>query len=216
MRCQILISALLSSFPFFALAQNQSCPPTPSPFLEASTFPEIATLPDPFLYLDGETRVKSPEEWYACRQPEIMQMLQEYQYGYYPDHSAEEVTAERTGDSLSISVVVGEKTGEFTAEINLPNDASSDEPVPVVIAIGTIGNNVYLEEGIAVVTFDYSSVAADSDSKTGAFWSLYDGEDIGGNVPLRVLLPLCLINSLLRRPHCLGMGLPPYTRCSNT
>ncbi|KAK2754813.1 hypothetical protein FQN54_006706 [Arachnomyces sp. PD_36] len=180
MRFQPLRSALLSFFPFYTSAQNQtSCPSTPSPFPKASSFPEIATLPNPFLYLDGETKVGSTEEWYECRQPEILQMLQEYQYGYYPDHSVEEVTAQRTGDSLSISIDVGEKTGEFTAEINLPDGASSGDPVPVVIAIGVVDNSVYLDEGIAVVTFDYSSVAADSDSKTGAFWSLYDGEDIG-------------------------------------
>ena len=192
MRPQLLLPALLS-FPLSLLAQNETCPPTPSPFPDASSFSETATLPDPFLYLDGETRVRSTEEWYACRQPEILQMLQEYQYGYYPDHSAEEVAATRAGDSLSISVAVAAKTGEFTAEINLPSGASSDEPVPVVIAVGTIDNNVYLDEGIAVATFDYSSVAADSDSKTGAFWSLYDGMDIG-KVPC---IGVCIRNLLV-------------------
>jgi hypothetical protein len=129
--------------------------------------------------LDGKTRVKSTAEWYACRQPEILRMVQQYQYGFYPDHSAETVTATRSGNSLSISVAAGGKTAQFSAQINLPSGASSSKPAPVVIAIGGIDNNAYLNQGVAVVTFDYTSVAADSNGKTGAFWSLYNGQDIG-------------------------------------
>jgi hypothetical protein len=29
------------------------------------------------------------------------------------------------------------------------------------------------------VTFDYTKVAADSNSKSGSFWTLYNGKDIG-------------------------------------
>ncbi|OCL06109.1 carbohydrate esterase family 15 protein [Glonium stellatum] len=161
------------------LTANTTCPTTPSPLPKASAFPTISTLPDPFTYLDGKTQVKSTAEWYSCRQPEIMHMIQEYQYGYYPDHSMETVTATRTGNSLAIQIAAGSKTGQFSATINLPKGASASAPVPVVIAIGGIDNNAYLQNGIAVVTFDYSTVAADSNSKTGAFWSLYNGRDIG-------------------------------------
>ena len=72
--------------------------------------------------------------------------------------------------------------------MNLPSGASKDAPAPVVIAIGGVNNNAYLKEGVAVVTFDYTSVAPDSNGKTGAFWSLYNGKDIGkstsSNIPL--------------------------------
>ncbi|KZV93151.1 hypothetical protein EXIGLDRAFT_768376 [Exidia glandulosa HHB12029] len=156
-----------------------ACPATPSPFPKAATFPTITTLPDPFTYLDGTTRVKSLDEWYTCRQPEIVKFLQEYQYGYYPDHSLETVTATRNGNTLSISVSAGGKTGQFSASILLPSGATSANPAPVIIAIGGIDNNVYLNAGIAVVTFDYTAVAPDSNTKTGAFWSLYNGRDIG-------------------------------------
>src|SRR6187551_2390877 len=103
---------------------NVTCPPTPSPFPAATTFTAQTTLPDPFLYLDGKTRVKTPEEWYACRQPEILKFLQQYQYGYYPDHSKETVTATRSGKSVSISIAANSKTAKFSATINLPDGAS--------------------------------------------------------------------------------------------
>src|ERR1700761_505976 len=79
---------------------NVTCPTTPQPFPSPAFFPSLTTLPDPFTYLDGKTRVKSVDEWYQCRQPEIMNFLQDYQYGYYPDHSAENVTATRSGNTV--------------------------------------------------------------------------------------------------------------------
>lgn len=155
---------------------NVTCPRTPSPMPKAADLPAVKTMPDPFLYLDGKTKVMSKDEWYQCRQPEILKLLQEYQYGYYPDHSQETVAATRSGTKLDITVAVGGKSATISATLNLP---SGSGPFPVIIAIGGIDNNSYLKAGIAVVTFDYGKVAADSNSKTGSFWTLYNGKDIG-------------------------------------
>jgi hypothetical protein len=160
---------------------NITCPPTPNPMPKAAAFSSIKTMPDPFLYLDGKTRVQSKEEWYQCRQPEIMKVLQEYQYGYYPDHSQETVTATRSGNKLDVTVAAGGKSATISATLVLP---SGSGPFPVVIAIGGIDNKAYTNAGIAVVTFDYGKVAADSNSKTGSFWTLYNGRDIGMHSPL--------------------------------
>ncbi len=173
------------------------CAPIPSPFPTYSQLPDQSTLPDPFLPLHytttdspgfsaaaamagkGEHRVQTTEEWYKCRQPEIMQMLQEYQYGYYPDHSLETVTATRSGNTVNIQVTAGGKTGKFKATMSLPTGASATKKAPVVINIGGMQNAPYLAAGIAVVGFDYTSVAADSNTKSGAFWDVYKGRDIG-------------------------------------
>jgi hypothetical protein len=181
MRVQFFVTALLSLLPSFIDAANITCPKTPTPWPAASTYPSMSTLPDPFLYLDQKSRVQSNAEWYACRQPEIMQLLQQYQYGFYPDHSAENVTATRTGNTVSISVTAGGKTGSFKASIILPTANTVGDKSPVVIAIGGIDNGAYTKNGIAVVTFDYTTVSPDSNGKTGAFWALYNGRDIGSS-----------------------------------
>ena len=155
---------------------NVTCPPTPNPMPKAAAFSSIKTMPDPFLYLDGKTRVQSKDEWIQCRQPEILKLLQEYQYGYYPDHSQETVSATRSGNTLTVSVTAGGKTGSIAATLNLP---SGSGPFPVVISIGGMDSKSYISAGIAVVTFDYGKVAADSNSKSGSFWTLYSGKDIG-------------------------------------
>ncbi|KAK7740620.1 hypothetical protein SLS62_011061 [Diatrype stigma] len=160
-------------------------------------------MPDPFLPLarttldngDGSAgfaddvmtgkapgRIQTPEEWYRCRKPELLQMLQEYQYGYYPDHSQETVRATRSGNtavSIEVSLAAEGKTGRFSAQLSLPAGASAADPVPVVINIGGMQSQPYLQAGIAVVGFDYTAVAPDSNAKTGAFWALYNGRDIG-------------------------------------
>jgi hypothetical protein len=188
---------------------NITCPPTPSPMPKAAAFPSIKTMPDPFLYLDGKTRVQSKEEWYACRQPEILKLLQEYQYGYYPDHSQETVTATRSGNRLDVSVAAGGKTATISATVNLP---SGSGPFPAVIAIGGIDNRAYTNAGIAVVTFDYGRVAADSNSKSGAFWTLYNGKDIGKYCRARTEGAGLTFGVICRCTHSLGLGFPPRPR----
>jgi hypothetical protein len=207
-----------------SVSVNVTCAGLPSSFPTWQQLPTQTTLPDPFLPLkytttdnagsasaasfaqsvmtgQGAHRIQTKEEWYTCRQPEILTFLQEYQYGYYPDHSQEKVEATRSGTSVSISVTAGGKTGKFKATISLPSGASASKPAPVVINIGGMQNQPYLSAGIAIAQFDYTSVAADSNSKTGAvsypldrtvcrsppliaqFWDIYKGRDIGKTVP---------------------------------
>lgn len=201
-----LLAAAIASTTALPLDSRQAgnitvqCAPIPSPFPTWQQLPQQSSLPDPFLPLrytttdnagssstfardvmagKGQNRVQTPEEWYQCRQPEILQLLQEYQFGYYPDHSQETVEATRSGNTLSIAVKAGGKTGSFKATITLPFGASAAKPAPVVINIGGMQNQPYLSAGIAIAQFDYTSVAPDSNSKTGAFWSIYNGRDIG-------------------------------------
>ncbi|KAH9874864.1 hypothetical protein J1614_004351 [Plenodomus biglobosus] len=181
---------------------NVTCPPTPDPMPKAAAFPSVKTMPDPFLYLDGKTRVQSKDEWIQCRQPEIIKLLQEYQYGYYPDRSQETVSATRNGNALTITITAGGKAASIAATLSLP---SGSGPFPVIISIGGMDVKSYTNAGIAVATFDYTKVAADSNSKSGSFWTLYNGKDIG-------MCTHALASSVLtstRRPHSMGMGLPP-------
>ncbi|KAK0735246.1 hypothetical protein B0T26DRAFT_842029 [Lasiosphaeria miniovina] len=206
---QLLIGAIAAgsaaALPAVESQQDSSnaavdCAAIPSPFPTWQQLPVQSTMPDPFLPLKytttdnaassstfaqdvmtgkGQKRVQTPEEWYKCRQPEILQLLQEYQFGYYPDHSQEKVEATRSGSTVNIAVTAGGKTGKFKATLTLPSGASASKKAPVVINIGGMQNAPYLSAGIAVVGFDYTSVAADSNSKTGAFWDVYKGRDIG-------------------------------------
>ncbi len=80
---------------------------------------------------------------------------------------------------MNIEVTAGGKTGRFSATLSLPAGASTSNPVPVVINIGGMSTQPYLQAGIAIVGFDYTRVASDSNAKPGAFFDTSSGRDIG-------------------------------------
>jgi len=62
-------------------------------------------------------------------------MLQEYQYGYYPDRNQETVQATRSGNNLNIEVKAGGKRATIRASVML-SGGKRDKPAPLVIYIG--------------------------------------------------------------------------------
>ena len=78
-----------------------------------------------------------------CRHQELLVLVQEYMYGYYPDHSLEIVTSclDETGTNLSITASSANGSGTwFTTLSFLTNvNATTDSPVPVVICVVLIG-----------------------------------------------------------------------------
>jgi hypothetical protein len=99
----ILSAALPASDPELVVRQTptptaSACAPVFSPgkYPTWQKLADQATMPDPFLSLSNTTtdsgnsavdimsgkaagRIASHEEWYQCRQPEILNLLQEYQ-----------------------------------------------------------------------------------------------------------------------------------------
>ena len=113
-----------------------------------------------------------------------MTLVQEYMYGYYPDHAFERVHATRTGNSLNITVSFGRRSATFGATITLPTsvNATRRSPVPVVINTDPVNNTVFLGSGIALAGFNVGDVAADSVNRSGVFWDLYSDRDIGKSI----------------------------------
>ncbi|KAL2133275.1 hypothetical protein VTI74DRAFT_2618 [Chaetomium olivicolor] len=144
----------------------------PSPFPTWQQPPQHSTLPESFLTLKYTT----PEN--SCDVTAGKGQGREYQYDYYPNHSQERVEATRSGNTLNIAVTAAGKMGRFKATITLRPGASTSKPAPVVISIGGMQSQPYLNAGIAIAQFDYTSVAPDNNAKTGAFWSVYNGRDI--------------------------------------
>ncbi len=169
---------------FFALARlslaatptcASTCPSLARPLPYPTDLPIVSALPDPWTFFDG-TPVKSTEDW-ACRKAELTILIQEYMYGYYPDHSLETVSASRSGNNLTVTVKQGNNTASFPALIALPNNtvASPHNRVPVMIS----AEPDIAYPGVAIVSFNVGDVAADSFTPSGPFWDLYNGRDIG-------------------------------------
>jgi len=84
------------------------------------------------------------------------------------------VSAAVKDNMATVSVEDNGRTASFTARLTLPDGRKG--PYPVIVSIDFFpmqGNAVYLNSGYAVLSFQYSSVAADNSGHTGAFYSLY-------------------------------------------
>ncbi|PSR73848.1 hypothetical protein PHLCEN_2v10330 [Hermanssonia centrifuga] len=176
----VLLYSLCVVYAAKLAALPEACPRLPNKLPAPTDLPIIDDLPNPFRFFNNVS-LKSTADW-ACRKAELKILVQEYMYGYYPDHSRETVRTVRTNGTLVITVSVGGKSGSFNATLELPTsiDATPRRPVPVVISAGGQNDTVFLGSGVALVTFNVGDVAADSTTPGGAFWDLYSGEDIGG------------------------------------
>ncbi|KAF8887576.1 hypothetical protein BD779DRAFT_1470664 [Infundibulicybe gibba] len=165
-----MISSLAAVISVLAFAGTTSgaCPALPNPLPLATSLPII-----PPSQIHGNSSTEPP-----CRKAEIKTLAQEYLYGYYPDRSQETVTATRSGTSITI-IRAGGKSASFKTTLTLPSGSSAAAPVPVMINTGGVDTNVFIGSRVALATFDVGTVAADSTTKSGAFWTLYSGRDIG-------------------------------------
>ena len=167
------------SFASAASRRQTACPTLPSPLPAPTDLPVINVMPDPFTFFNNDT-VASPDDW-ACRKAELMTLVQEYMYGYYPDHSQETVNATRNGDTIAITVSNSEGSGTFEATLEFPTNvqATAANPAPVVISAGGVNDSAFIDNGVALATWNLPDVASDDTLRNGVFWQLYAEQDIG-------------------------------------
>ncbi len=160
--------------------------------------PNIAGLPDMMKFNDGRD-VVTAEDWELRRQ-EILDLYSYYMYGYMPDKTLENLTYTVTdpkggqaGKELNITVEKDGVSATFSVLFTLPETEAPEGGYPYFIEYsgykmsfwgmewwtGPSGNQTFAaNRGYAGVAYDPTSVASDSDARTGAFYTLYPyGED---------------------------------------
>lgn len=119
--------------------------------------PEIATLPDPFLFMNGE-RSDRFSDWERHRS-EILQQLWHYETGIKPSTSKENVTATFANDTLTVVVREGNETLTLHSKIVYPE---GDGPFPVLIGIGfptgSLPPELITGNGVAAISFNFTEV----------------------------------------------------------
>ena len=134
----------------------------------------LATLPDPFLGLNGE-RLTTKAQWH-CRRQEIRKVAERFVYGEKPA-KPEGVTG--TVTDTSITVNVGSAT--FTATITMPPGATG--PVPAIIGYGGSSfQDAMSQEGVAFINYNVTDVGDETtkNPKVGAFYTANpDRQDTG-------------------------------------
>ncbi len=131
--------------------------------------------PDVMTFLDG-TKVANAEDWQR-RMDEMRGMYEYYMYGVTRDSAEEVLTYTYTDKSVKLTIEHEGNKGSFDVTVSLPDPAKVEMPEggwPVIMALGWFFQTEYANDrGYAVMTFDYSKVAADDSSHKGAFYDVY-------------------------------------------
>ncbi|BCD99792.1 hypothetical protein MARGE09_P3994 [Marinagarivorans cellulosilyticus] len=141
-----------------------------------SSLPNNPNLPDPFTKLDG-TRMTDKSEW-RCRRQEILKQAYNYIYGEKPP-KPDSVSGTVSASSISVNVMHEGKSLNFSASVTTP---SGSGPFPAVIAFSAAPemSALFRQNGVAVINFNSADLAIDTNSLSGPFFSLYQGQTNAG------------------------------------
>ena len=173
-------------------AGGQKSPPIP-----VKDLPVIKEMPDPLTMKDG-TKVSTPEQWKLRRQ-ELIQILEDYEYGHMPpppgNLKASVTTAshrisvnsglEADYRMLHLSFGPGEKLGFDLGLFTPVSSTQAGDRFPVLISLSSSTDekslssaSVALARGYAVATVPYQKLGADAANwASTAFFSSYPDYD---------------------------------------
>jgi len=168
MKAALFLFSLVS---LFYLARS-ACPSLPSTLPTSAQLANITELPSPFKFFDG-TALNSTSDW-DCKKGELATLTKFYEYGDYPP-APDTVKGTVSGSTLNIAIASGSNKATLTATLSLP---SGSGPFPAFINAGGLPAT-FTSRGFALVTLTLPNIAADSNSKTGTFWSVYPKANTG-------------------------------------
>jgi len=116
---------------------------------EFEELPRLVELPDPFIMMDG-TQIKTREDWYNKRRPELKKLFQHYIYGYLPPKpqmNAKVIKEDKnlfhgkaTYKEIKLELLLPEsKIHEINLALFVPNNHTGS--IPVFIAANSCGNH---------------------------------------------------------------------------
>lgn len=131
--------------------------------------------PDAFTFFDG-TPVNLPTDW-AARKEEIKNLYQYYMYGVIRNGEGETLACTKNGSGATVTITNDGNSGSFSFSVSTPDPEKISMPEngwPVIIAMGWFSQTAYANSrGYAVITYNYNDVAADNNTRTGAFYDVY-------------------------------------------
>ncbi len=151
-----------------------------SGYVSAKNLTANASLPDPYLFLDG-SYVETTADW-EKRAEELNGMYQYYMYGVWRDGTGETLSYDLNGNRLKITVEREGKTASFTVTVSVPDATKCEMPEggwPVIVGMhGGIQEQLAVEKGYATVILNTYEIASDDNKHVGAFYDLYPyGDD---------------------------------------
>ena len=135
----------------------------------------LPMIPELLTFQDG-TPVRTPEEW-ERRRTELRQLYARHMYGPIPAADGETLHWQLQCGALVITVAANGRQTSFTVPVLLPDGAAPAGGWPCLIECSWAGVSDIARQaaarGYAALAYTPYDAAADNDSYTGAFYTLY-------------------------------------------
>ena len=126
---------------------------------------KVETLTDPLMWSDGSGRVTEFKDW-ALRRGEIAKEIQHYEIGTKPVVDPSAVKARMDGDTLKVTVTVGDQSLELSALISYPS--MGEAPYPLMIGTSGIALPKSIFDQRPIATMIYREAQVNNYSQFGA------------------------------------------------
>lgn len=129
------------------------------------SLPDVACLPDLFLWADGSGMSDEFSDWERHRS-EILQRLWHYETGRKPSVSQDSVEARIVADTLYVDIHERGELLTLKSPIRYPE---GDGPFPLVIGMGfptgSLPENLFLDNGVAAIPFVFPQVMSHTQTR---------------------------------------------------
>ena len=122
-------------------------------------------LPDPLMWSDGSGRITDFKDW-SLRRGEIAKEIQHYEIGTKPAVDPSAIKARMDGDTLKVTVTIGDQPLELSALISYPT--MGEAPYPLMIGTSGIALPKSIFERRPIATMIYKEAQVNNYSQFGA------------------------------------------------
>lgn len=168
-------------------------------------------LPDPFMMLDGSTRITKKSEW-ACRRQELYKQVLHYIYGEKPIPAKGSVTGTVSTSKITVKVSENGKSCSFEVSVDMNG---AQQPAPAIIYYdGGFGSPTPIPSGVAKIRFNAIEAQGGSGAKSGPFYTFYGSNHPAGYMTAQAWQISRIIDVLEQKPDIIDPYRIGLTGCS--
>ena len=122
--CSQPMSAQKNQMPLVFSVENTGAKFAEPKYGTADQMPDVATLPNPFVFAGSKKEAKNLAQWQQ-RRSEIANQIQHYEIGKKPTVSMDDIDARMSGDTLIVDVHVNGQVLTLSTPIFYPKEGSA-------------------------------------------------------------------------------------------
>lgn len=165
--CSQPMSAQKNQMPLVFSVENTGAKFAEPQYGTADQMPDVATLPNPFVFAGSKKEAKNLAQWQQ-RRSEIANQIQHYEIGKKPTVSMDDIDARMSGDTLIVDVHVNGQVLTLSTPIFYPKEGSAPYPLIIGASNNALPRKLFTDRNIAMMVFYERQVNSYSQMGRGA------------------------------------------------